>query len=147
MFHGGGIDRAALRTVVFADGAEAKRLRLNEITHKHVRTECFHWLDAMRAKGCIAAIVDAPLLFESGFDAFCDVKVSVIASEEIRINRIMLRDSLTKEAAIRRVRSQMDEDQLRKRSDFVIVNNGDKSSLLEQISRLLNKIGVSDHEQ
>jgi dephospho-CoA kinase len=136
----GGIDRTALRTAVFADGAESKRKRLNEITHKHVKVACLKWLDEMRAKGCFAAIVDAPLLFESGFDAFCDFKVSVVASEEIRVNRIIIRDALTKDAALRRIRSQMNEEQLRQRSDFVIVNNGDESALSEQIRQLLNKI-------
>ena len=136
----GGIDRAALRTVVFADGAEALRLKLNEITHRHVKSACLGWLEEMRSQGCYAAIVDAPLLFESGFDAFCDLKVSVIASEEIRVNRIILRDALPKEAALRRIHAQMDEAQLRQRSDFVIVNNGDESALTEQICQLLNMI-------
>ena len=136
----GGIDRAKLRTVVFADGAEAMRLRLNEITHRHVKEACLSWLDDMRGSGYIAAIVDAPLLFESGFDVFCDLKVSVIASEEIRVNRIMLRDGIPKDVAIRRIRAQMDEEQLRQNSDFVIVNNGDESALSSQIRQLLNMI-------
>lgn len=136
----GGIDRTALRGVVFADGAEAKRLLLNEITHKHVKRACLAWLAEMRAKGTPAAIVDAPLLFESGFDSLCDLKISVIASEEIRINRIMLRDLISEDAAMRRIRSQMNEEQLRERSDFVIVNDGDESALSEQIRQLMNAI-------
>ena len=136
----GGIDRGALRGVVFSDGAESRRLLLNEITHKHVRRACMDWLDEMQKSGTKAAIVDAPLLFESGFDALCDLKVSVVASEEIRIRRIMLRDSLTREAAERRIRSQMTEAQLRKRSDFVIINDGDESALAEQIRQLLKTI-------
>ena len=136
----GGIDRAALRSIVFSDGAESRRRRLNEITHKHVKRACLSWLRQMQSEGCVAAVVDAPLLFESGFDAFCDLKVSVIASEEIRVNRIMLRDSLPKEAAVRRIRSQMSEEQLRDRSDLVIVNDGDEAALAEQIRQLLNTI-------
>ena len=136
----GGIDRAALRNVVFADTGDEKRLLLNEITHKHVRRACLSWLDQMRSKGVAAAIVDAPLLFESGFDSFCDLKISVIASEEIRVNRIMLRDSIPKDVAVRRIRSQMNEEQLRERSDFVIVNDGDDSALTDQIRQILNVI-------
>ncbi len=138
--HNGGIDRAALRTVVFADGDKSALQALNEITHKHIRAACLTWLREMREKRMLAAIVDAPLLFESGFDAFCDLKVSVVASEEIRVNRIMLRDSLTKAEALRRIRLQMTEQELRRRSDFVIVNDGDALTLVRQIGQLMNLI-------
>lgn len=136
----GGIDRAALRAIVFADGADSKRIQLNEITHRYVRGACQAWLDEMRLRGCIAAVVDAPLLFESGFDAFCDLKVAVIASEEIRVNRIMLRDGIPRDAAILRMGLQMEEQELRRRSDFVIVNDGDSAALTEQIRQLMNTV-------
>ena len=136
----GGIDRAALRDIVFAEGAKAKRERLNEITHRHVRIACLAWLSEMREKGCSAAVIDAPLLFESGFDELCDLKVSVIAGEEIRINRIMLRDGIPRDAAILRMSLQMTERELQSRSDFVIVNDGDSEALCAQIRQLMNMI-------
>ena len=102
----GALNRAALAKIVFAgEGAESKRLRLNEITHKFILDEARGRLSELASRGYSLAAVDAPLLFESGFDAECDVIVSVIAPKDERIARIMQRDGITKEAAIARLES------------------------------------------
>ena len=97
----GSLDRKALRALVFsADDAKKNREVLNAITHKFILDETRRIIERERIRGAAAVIVDAPLLFESGFDRECDVIVSVIADEDTRISRIVLRDGISEDDRI-----------------------------------------------
>ena len=91
-------------------------------------------------QGCLAAIVDAPVLFESGFDSECDLVIGVVANVETRISRIVLRDRISREAAIARINSQMTDDELVSRCDFIINNDSDFDSLEIEVRFIVNKI-------
>ena len=67
----GTLDRKALAALVFAPGHEADLADLNTITHRHVLSEVRRVLDMYREQGKPAVLVDAPQLFESGFDVEC----------------------------------------------------------------------------
>ena len=97
----GALDRKKLAAIVFADGAEEKRQRLNTISHRYVLDEIRRRI-ADAENEYTVAVVDAPLLFESGFNAECDAIISVIAPRDARIARIVERDGLTSEQAARR---------------------------------------------
>jgi dephospho-CoA kinase len=134
----GALDRAVLRAIVFSD---AERLaRLNAITHKHILSRARALLEEYRAEGKRAAIVDAPLLFESGFDRECDVIVAVVADRECRTERIMARDGITREAAEARIATQIGDDELIARSHYFIPNNGTFDELCRNTTFVLNKI-------
>ncbi len=135
-----GVDRKKLSSIVFSDESGEKLQLLNTITHKFVLDGCRKWLDVQRRNGCRAAIIDAPLLFESGFDRECDVIICVEADEKTRIKRIIDRDNTTEEMAKSRINSQADDDFLKKHSDYIIENSADVSALdlqVEKICRLI----------
>ena len=136
----GGLNRRAIAEIVFAKGAEDKLSVLNSIAHRHILSEARRILSSYEADGYDVAVVDAPLLFESGFDAECDAVVAVIADREKRIERIVARDSLTRDAAIRRIDAQLSEAFLREHADYVIENNGSKSELSASVAETLGKI-------
>ena len=71
--------------------------------------------------GKSVVIYDAPQLFESGADVFCDLIVSVTAKKEIRLERICKRDNIDR--AELRMSAQLDEEFFRSHSDIVIENN------------------------
>lgn len=68
-------------------------------------------------------LLDAPTLFESGLDRYCSRIVVVSAEKQIRLQRIMERDGLTQEQAIRRMAAQKDADYYEKRADNVLENS------------------------
>lgn len=136
----GGIDRPRLADLIFAPGGESKRARLNEITHRHILCECRSWLERCAASGKRAAMIDAPLLFESGFDRLCDLTVAVIAPPEIRIERICRRDGIEADSAKRRIAAQISDEELMTRADLVFWNDGDSKAFSEQIKNLIKKI-------
>jgi pantetheine-phosphate adenylyltransferase len=69
-------------------------------------------------------VIDAPLLFEAGLDAKCDVTVAVIARREIRIERLISRDGLTREQAEIRINAQKPDEFYIKSADLVVHDNG-----------------------
>ena len=136
----GALDRTSLARIVFADGAGEKHKKLNEITHKHILLKTREMIYAFANDGYEFSVVDAPLLYESGFDKECDAVIAVVADRDIRIARIIKRDGLTEEQAIRRIDSQMNEAELRQRADYVISNNGTISDLEEKVKSIIGKI-------
>lgn len=115
------LNRKALANIAFSD--TEKHLTLNKITHKHILNEVRDWLEIEKSNGKNAAIVDAPLLFESGFDKECDVIIAVTADKETRIKRIITRDNITLDEANLRISKQHDDIFYTKNADYVIVNN------------------------
>ena len=137
----GSLDRRALSQIVFfGDGCETRRQRLNSIAHKHILNETRRRLREYANLGVELAVVDAPLLFESGFDKECDLVVGVLADRDACIKRICSRDGLTLEQAQGRIDSQLTSEQIRSRSNFVIWNNSTTDALMSAAAELLNKI-------
>lgn len=137
----GVLDRKALASIVFSgEGSEHRLARLNEITHKYILDETRRRLDEYRRMDALAAIVDAPVLFESGFDRECDFLVCVIADRDVRIERIMNRDGITREAAERRIDAQLSDEELVSRCDYMIRNDYDLAYLKQEVKAVLKKI-------
>lgn len=135
------LDRRRLSQLVFiGDGSEKRLQKLNEISHKFILDETRKRLSEYEKAGFTAAIVDAPVLFESGFDKECDAIVAVLAKREIRIARIIARDGISKETADLRINSQIDDDKLTTLCDYVITNNGDIDSLRISVGKVAGLI-------
>ncbi len=139
--HEGSLNRRKLADIVFSgDNSESRLAMLNEISHKFILEETRRRLSVFKSIGAKAAIVDAPVLFESGFNRECDVIICVIADRERRIARIIARDNLSVSEAERRIAAQISDTQLVSKSDYVIHNNSDLSSLRGQAEGILHKI-------
>lgn len=93
--------------------------------------------------------MECAILFESGFDRLVDRVIAVTADDEVRIRRIMARDHITADEARQWLSRQLPQEQVAKRADFVIRNNGD-DDLQEQLSHLFTRnstIGEADNSQ
>ena len=134
----GRLDRRSLAAIVFAPGCEEKLVRLNEITHKYILQETLKLIERYEAEGHRSVIIDAPVLFESGFDKICDLKVCVTAPREVSVMRICERDSRSREEAERRLDSQIDESELVLMCDEAIVNDGE-SDVCVRVRQIIDK--------
>lgn len=112
--------------------SEANKLALNDVIHPAVAEDFLSsgmtWLESA-------------ILFESGFDSRVsfDRIVCVSAPRDVRIERIMRRDNITAEKAAEWIDTQMAQEEVERRSHFVIVNDG-KSDIEQQIDNMLSKI-------
>lgn len=128
----GTLNRAALAQIAFStpEGATA----LNAITHPAILALTQQLLEQAADGGHPAAVVDAPLLFESNFNRICHHIVTVMAPQETRLNRIMARDKLTEEAAHLRMKAQH-FDEFYCRDGVLVIQNDDSISTLQQKAR------------
>lgn len=130
-----GVDRKALGGIVFSDPEALKRL--NNITHKHIGREIRSRLRSWTMQGGTLAALDAIALHSSGEASLCDWTLAVTAPEETRIRRIMDRDGITREAALRRIRAQLPNEAFEQLCDVTLSNDGDLDTLQQQLNDIL----------
>lgn len=123
----GRLDRKALGAIVFAD--PERRRRLEAITHPRIRDRFLQRLDALttqRFRGLV--FFDAPVMIESGNYRNMDRLVVVVTDEATQIARLMARDGIGRDEALRKIRSQMPLAEKAKLADYVIDNSGDRAA-------------------
>jgi len=124
----GQLDRKRIASIVFAD--EAKRERLNSIIHPRVFEEIDYQLDSLPPKQTHPyVLIEAALIYETGMNELLDHVVVVTADEENCIQRVMARDSISRDEVTRRIAAQMPMERKAKQADFIIQNNGPKNEL------------------
>jgi dephospho-CoA kinase len=115
----GTLNRAQLATVVFSD--EEKRQRLNQILHPFIiarQDEIMREWERENPQGI--GIIDAALMIESGGYKRFDKLIVVHCRPEVQLERLMLRNSLSREEAQTRINSQMPQEEKQKFADFLI---------------------------
>src|ERR1700742_865583 len=115
---GGKVDRAKLSPKVVHDHAAMKRLE--EIVHPMLRAYHQRFLDDAEKSGAPVAVVDVPLLFETGGDKRVDAVVVVTTSPEVQRERILARDNMTGEKLDAILARQLPDAEKRKRADFLV---------------------------
>lgn len=131
----GTLNRSALAKIAFSDAKAAATL--NAITHPAILALTKAEIEVAAQKGYASAIVDAPLLFEAGFDTICHRVVAVIAPYERRKARIIARDRLTAEAAELRMTAQKQDDFYCRGGVTVIQNDADEDALRQRAKAVL----------
>jgi dephospho-CoA kinase len=121
----GTLDRAALGRIVF--GNDDERATLNGIVHPRVRALARARTAEAPPGSVIVHVI--PLLFENEYWRTVDATVAVIAPDEARIARVLLRDGLDRASILERMRAQIDPAEARRRADYVIDNDGDLVTL------------------
>ena len=136
----GSVNRKKLSHIVFCgEDHEKKLVQLGRITHKYVLDECRNMINEFEHFGKTAVTVDAPTLIESGFDKECNVVLVVTASEEVRIERIIKRDGISKEAALERINAQKPITFYTEKADFVIENDLGRNEMKSHIEDFIRK--------
>lgn len=129
------LDRKKIATLVFSNPQKLEQL--NSIVHPEVKKHFISWLKKHKDQPFI--IKEAAILFESGSYKDCDKIIVVTAPEEIRIDRVMQRDRVTKEQVLERMKNQWTEEEKIKRSDFVI-ENIDLETSEKKVSEILKEL-------
>lgn len=127
----GGLDRARLAEIVFAD--EAARSDLNAIVHPRVGDRIASRLAQFSAEDEGIVVVDVPLLVEVGAERGYTAIVVVTAPEEIRAQRVVDSRGLSPEQARARIRSQASDDERLAVATHVVDNSGDLDALRRQV--------------
>ena len=142
----GSINRGAVAKIVFASGNEEEKRFLESVTHPRIAARLHEQIAIAKASGnALAAVLDAALLFEAGWDKHCDLIVFVSAPREARLARALSRgwsqsDFLAREA------TQLPLDEKRARSGYSIDNSQTPDQTRWQVNEFWRlNVGKTDH--
>ena len=131
----GQLNRPLLAEIAFND--TDKLQQLNNIVHPAVKIDFEKWVEKYSSEKIL--FMESAILFESGFFKLFDKIIAVAASKETRIERVTLRDNITREQVLERMERQLPEKELLSRADFIIWT--DKSqSLDEQLKNIIEEV-------
>lgn len=138
LFSGNELNRRLLAFRAFE--TKKKTALLNSITHPQITPLFLSELERLTKSGADKIVFDAPQLFESKLNLICDCVVSVVARREIRLERVMNRDGLSREEAENRINAQFSDEFFTENSDYVIENNSDPESLRLEAKKIIERI-------
>lgn len=126
------LNRIKLADIVF--NSKEKKMLLDKLTFKYVVDEIKEKIKHIQ--NCDYILLDVPLLFESNLCEICNITIGIVASEDVKIKRIMQRDNISLERAKSRLNSQPKDEFYMEKCDYII-NNKDN---LEETTNQVNKI-------
>ena len=135
---GGGINRALLGERVFGDAAALAALE--DILHPLVRRAEHRFLACARRRGAALAVLDIPLLFETGGERRCDLTAVVSAPAFVQRARVLRRPGMSAARYRSIVARQMPDSEKRRRANFVIPTGADRRFSLRRIERIVTML-------
>lgn len=126
-----GMNRPYIASKTFKDKELLQQL--NAIVHPAVFKDFKDWIEQQNTD---FVIKEAAILIESGSYKDCDLIISVIADQEIRITRTIERDGLTREQVEARMKNQLSDEERKEYSDYIIDNSQDLMHLQQQVKNL-----------
>lgn len=129
----GAINKEYLRKIVF--GNEENRRLVNSIVHPAVKRDFIEWQQNTTSK--ITAIESA-ILFDAKLEDILDHIIFVDAPEDVMVGRICLRDKVSEDVAISKIRMQR-KNSGREKCDYIFINDRDHS-LIEQAEKFINDL-------
>ena len=133
----GSVDRKKLASRAFSSRENTDRL--NSITHPRITERFIKERDTAERDGYKIAVIDAAALLESDCKRLCSFFVVVTAPEEIRLERILSRDGITKEQALTRIKAQKSDEYYFSQADY-IVKNYPPYSLDDELEKLAKEL-------
>ena len=127
-----------LGAVVFADAAALDDL--NAITHRYVRAEVRARLRAWARQGGTVAAIDAIALIESGLAELCTVTIGVTAPREVRIERLIAREGVTRDYAEARIDAQKPNEWFAQHCNYVLDNGGTLADFQRRCHQLIQEV-------
>lgn len=131
------INREKLGEIVFNNPQRLQEL--NRITHPRVMEQFKHMLQSIKTQQPDAVVfMEVPLLYETHMERICDEVWVVWVDEETQVQRLMQRDGLSREDALKRIDAQMPLDEKARRADFVIDNRFSIEETIAKATRYYN---------
>ncbi len=126
-----GVNKKLLASYIFTDSHLLEQV--NAIIHPEVYIDFLKWSSLQTSNMCA---IETAILFESGFDKGIDIAIMIYAPLAVRIDRVVLRDNLSREETLDRIKNQLSDEIKKSRSDYIIYNDG-KRALIPQVENII----------
>ena len=134
------LDRSRLGAFVFADASGRRLRQLEGVTHPAIVDEISRRIAVFQAEGRSLIVVEAALFFDTPLEAMVDQIWAVTAPRETLLRRIMARDGCGRQAAEDRLDKQLPPEELARRSQKVLVNDGTPDDLARTVERAVAEL-------
>lgn len=134
------VNRVTLGKLVFENNENLKEL--NNIIHPQIKKNISEQIQVHKNEKLV--FVDVPLLFEAKFDDLVEKIIVVSLDEKIQLERLMNRNSLSKEEALQRIKSQIPVREKEKLGDYVVDNSFTQENTYNQVDRILEKLKLGE---
>ncbi len=134
LYADGHLDRMMLASIIFNDNLLLNKV--NSLVHPAVFERFKKWVSEQTSP---YVIMEAAILFESGASEIVNRIATIVAPVEERIQRVILRNKLTREQIVERMRNQMNDESRAKKSDYII-NNSENEMIIPTILTIHNDI-------
>lgn len=131
----GNINKHKLASIVFS--SKEKLQSLNNLIHPLVREQFYKWKKLHTHLPFVG--MESAILVQSGFHTLCDFNILVTAPMETRIQRVMNRDSITRQQVLQRIASQLTDTQIQQYCKYTIINDGPEEKLHKQINSIMQQ--------
>lgn len=133
-FEGDYLDKKKLAEIIFAD--QKKMERLNEISHPNIIATINKMVENSKKD---KVFIEVPLFFKIKDNFPHDLVILVTASRDVQVKRLMARDKIDYDFALRKIESQDELEEMKKQSDIIIDNSGDIDCLRRQIEKIIKR--------
>ena len=134
------VNRVTLGKLVFENNENLKEL--NNIIHPQIKKNISEQIQVHKNEKLV--FVDVPLLFEAKFDDLVEKIIVISLDEKIQLERLMNRNSLSKEEALQRIKSQIPVREKEKLGDYVVDNSFTQENTYNQVDRILEKLKLGE---
>lgn len=135
------LERSKVAAEIFKDAK--KRTQLEALLHPVVWESQDNFLKQCRRAGAPMAVLDIPLLFETGADKKVDITICCIAPPLIQAARVLARPGFTPEKFLAIRAQQMDDAEKKKRADFVLYTGLGHADTLKRLNKILQQIRLA----
>ena len=132
----GAVDRGALRAAILADPSLLKKIE--GVIHPLVGRDRQTALEQALGEGRLVAVLDIPLIFETGATKAFDAVVVVSAPADVQRERVLARPNMTVEAFEAILAKQTSDEEKRAGADFVVDTNGSFESSRDQVRKVMD---------
>ncbi len=138
------LDRRRLGAFVFADDSGERLRQLEGITHPAIVDEISRRIEDYERQGYRLIVVEAALFFGTPLEAMADEIWAVVAPRDVLLKRIMTRDGCDRQTAENRLAKQLPTEEIARRSQRVLVNDGTPEQLAAAIRQILCELHLAD---
>ncbi len=128
----GNLNKTLFASIIFNDSK--KLLIANELIHPAVREDFSKW--AEKQKNAIV-FIESAILFDSELINHIDKSITITASEELRVQRVVNREQTSEDTVLERIKNQLSENERLQKADYIIYND-DKQAIIPQIEKVLS---------
>jgi dephospho-CoA kinase len=132
LYNEGMLNKIAFAAIIFANPIKLKEA--NEIIHPFVTNDFLEWAKKQPAT---LVFIESAILLESEVQQHLDKTITVSASEEIRIERVIKRDNIEQKLVVARIKNQLSETERLQKADYIIYNDH-KQALIPQLEKVLS---------